>query len=637
MKADAYPLDTVLGERQQWVVPVYQRHYEWETDQDRQLPKFWADLQDEAVDRLEKTRTPFPHFFGAIIYAEPQNQAFGVVRRRYLVDGQQRITTFQLVLAAIREVARERGVLQFVDVVNSYLFNAKSASMQEPTRERFKLWPSSYDRKLYQDIIESTPTQVRSLQSNFFYKNGNLIKGQAPNLLRAYMFLLHEIRMFIDERARDFGETIDAVLGALLSGFLSGFQIVVIQLDQNDDAQEIFASLNGLGKPLSPFDLIRNDVFHRARKSGEDDQTLFDEHWKLFEQPYWTEHVRQGRFKRARADHLVAHVVVAETAREVNTGKIATEYQRYARERMFPTVAGELDVLVNHAGTYREMENFGEKNSLSRISQVLHTWDLTTFHPLILAVNAKIADDSEKDVLYRLIEAYIVRRELCGLTTKNYNKVVTGLVRQIQAGDKILEAFQQHLLELTGDASRMPTDAQLTEAFARRQVYGNTPASRLRYIFEHLEYDHRSKFDEAVVSTKNLTIEHVMPRKWAQHWPLEGGIVVPCESSFEAMLGNHKLSDNVKALMETRQRSVDTMGNLTLLTEALNPSVGNSAWSSKRVKFSESLLAINRDIAAKEDWSEVEIEARARKLAAMANRIWPNVMGSEKILDKTAS
>jgi uncharacterized protein with ParB-like and HNH nuclease domain len=89
--------------------------------------------------------------------------------------------------------------------------------------------------------------------------------------------------------------------------------VVIIQLDQNDDAQEIFASLNGLGKSLSPFDLIRNDVFHRASKSGEDDEQLFDDQWKSFEEPFWSEQVRQGRFKRARADHLIAHAVVAET------------------------------------------------------------------------------------------------------------------------------------------------------------------------------------------------------------------------------------------------------------------------------------------------------------------------------------
>lgn len=621
MRADAHPLDVVLGDRQQWVVPVYQRHYEWEIGEDKQLPKLWGDLQDEAIDRLEK-RSPFPHYFGAIIFSEPANQTFGAVRRRFLVDGQQRITTFQLVLTAIRETARAHQELRLVNVVDAYLFNEKSASMIDADRERFKLWPSSYDRKLYQDISQNTPAKLRSLQSKSFYKNGSLIKGQAPNLLRAYIYLLEVIEAFVAERTTEEGETISEVLDALLSGFLSGFQIVVIQLDANDDAQEIFASLNGLGKPLSPFDLIRNDVFHRARKTGEDDQKLFDERWKLFERPFWTEQVRQGRFKRARADHLVSHAVIAETAREVNVGKIATEYQRYAKERAFPTVAEELDVLLTHAATYEEMERQPKTGLLSRIAGILRTWDLSTFHPLILAIHAKTIEDEQKTKLFTLIESYIVRREICGLTTKNYNKVVTGFVKQVRDANDPVGALQKHLAELTGDASRMPADLQVTEAFSRQPSYRNIPSPRLRYILEQLEYGHRTKFDEVTVSTANLTIEHVIPQKWAKHWPLPDGTTAPCESSFEAVIGNHQVSDQIKALMDTRQRWIDTMGNLTLLTEALNPSVSNGPWAAKREKIGKSLLAMNREIAGKDIWSEVEIEARASKLAGVANSRW---------------
>lgn len=105
-----------------------------------QIPKLWGDLKDEAVERLEM-RDPFPHNFGALIFFEPANQAFGAVRRCFLVDRQQRITTFQLVLAAIRETARLLQVPRLVDAIATYLFNEKSASMLDADRERFKLWP----------------------------------------------------------------------------------------------------------------------------------------------------------------------------------------------------------------------------------------------------------------------------------------------------------------------------------------------------------------------------------------------------------------------------------------------------------------------------------------------------------------
>lgn len=623
MEANVRNLDVVLNERQQWVVPVYQRHYEWKTDEDQQIPNLWADMQDKALENLEQ-RTAYPHYFGAIIFSETESQAFGTVRKRFLVDGQQRITSFHLVLTAIREVARSKEILRSVDAVNAYLFNEKSASMQDPNRERFKLWSSSYDRNLYQNIVQKTPDELRSLESEHFYKNGKIKKGNVPNLLKAYYYLIEKIDEFINDRADEFGEGgIEKILNAILHGFLYGFQIVVIQLGQNDDAQEIFASLNGRAEPLSPFDLIRNDVFHRAQRTGEDDQKLFDEHWRIFEQPFWTELVSQGRFKRARADHLIAHAVIAETAQEANIGKIASEYQRYARKREFPTVADELNVLIGHAKTYKLMEDPNYKGVLSRISHILKIWASTTFHPLVLAVNAKKVDDKQKSKVLRCLENYIIRREICGLTNKRYNLIVAGFVKQIQKDDNPLDAFKLHLASLTGDASRMPTDAEISKAFAQRQVYGHIPTPRLRFILEQLEYEHRSKFDEVTSLAEALTIEHIMPKKWAENWHLAGGMRAPCESSIQVTAQNHRISDEMKDLMDARERVIDTFGNLTLLTGTRNPSLGNAGWDVKKKEIVQSLLAINRSIASSDTWSEIEIEERASTLGKMAIKIWP--------------
>lgn len=624
MDAKAHDLNFVLGQKQHWVVPVYQRHYEWESVPDGQIPKLWEDWRDKAIERLEE-RSQFPHYFGALIYSDPSKQAFGATPRRFLVDGQQRITTFQIVLAALREVAREQSVHQLVEVANTYLFNEKSAGMVDPERERFKLWPSAHDRELYQELSTGTPDEIRQAYTPvYFYKNGNLRTGQTPNLLRAYWYFYRAIGEFIEERA-EFEEGADAVLDALIAGFLSGFQIVVIQLDQNDDAQEIFASLNGLGKPLSPFDLIRNDVFHRARKTGEDDEQLFDERWRSFEEPFWSEQVRQGRFKRARADHLIAHAVVAETARDVNVGKIATEYQHYSRERAFDTVADELDVLLGHAQNYRKIEEQDSANDIGRIAKLMRIWDLSTFYPLILWIGTYVGEAEDRVRLFALLESYVVRREICGLTTKNYNKVATGFIRAMRDAETSVDGFVSHLTTLTGDISRMPTDAQLAEAFAHQNAYGTIATPRLRYILQQVEYELRDKFDEVTVSTTNLTIEHVMPRKWSEHWPLPNGVTVAHESSFEALMAGEDVDDETKLLMDARARAVNTFGNLTLVTDAMNPSLGNNSWDSKKKRLSGSLLVLNRSIAGEESWNEQNIAARASNLAAVSAKRWLGV------------
>lgn len=626
MDVSVCKLNTVLGERQQWVVPVYQRHYKWKTDEgSQQIRDLWEDLKDKALESLDQ-RFVYPHYFGAIMFSETKGQHYGTVPQRNLVDGQQRITTFHLVLAAIREVARSKEIMRFVDVADSYLFNQENASMLDIDREKFKLWPSSYDRPLYRNIVQKPLNELISLESEYFYKNGNLKRGKVPNLLKAYFYLIDAINEFIQERVDEFDDgSIEDSLNAILGGFLEGFQVVVIKLHHNDDAQEIFGSLNGRAESLSPFDLIRNDVFHRARKSGEDDQRLFDEHWKIFEQPFWTENVRQGRFKRARTDHLIAHAVIAETAREANIGKIASEYQRYAGEKDFPTVADELSVLITHAHTYRAMESLDNNSPLSRISRIFRIWDLTTFHPLVLAVNAKRVNNEQKSELFLCLENYIVRREICGLTSKGYNKVVVGFVKRIQESESPLDAFKGHLASLTGDMSRMPTDTELWKSFVQRQVYAHIPIPRLRFILEQLEYEYRSKFDEGVILTDTLTIEHVMPKKWAENWLLTGDIKAPCESSIEAMIQNYRISDEMKKLMDNREMVIDTFGNLTLLTEALNPSIGNANWDVKQEKFRKSLLAINRSIASRDTWSEIEIEERSRDLGKLASKIWPAI------------
>ena len=250
-----------------------------------------------------------------------------------------------------------------------------------------------------------------------------------------------------------------------------------------------------------------------------------------FETPFWSTPVRQGRLKRARVDHFVSHAVVAETAREVNAGKIATEYQHYARERDFGTVAEELDVLLRHAHTYRGMEELSDRVS-ARLTGVLRYWDLSTFHPVVLWISAPHIEDEDQRSLFQLLESYIVRRQLCGLTTKNYNKVAITMIRSLNGSGADAAAFASNLVALTGDASRMPTDSEILEAAATRSIYGNIPPVRLRYILQQLEYAKRTKFDETSIKTSNLTIEHVMPRKWAEHWPLPNGETAPCESHF---------------------------------------------------------------------------------------------------------
>jgi len=623
MESRVLSLDDVLRERQRWCVPVYQRHYAWDVGDDGQLTRLWEDLEEKANESLAGGSV-YPHYIGAIIVAEPPNQPFGTVRQRLLVDGQQRITTFQLLLAAIREVARQQKSDNLIPVIDAYLFNALSGGMSQPGVEKYKLWPSSFDRKLYQDTADNSATKVSQLYSQYFYKNGNLKTGSAPRLLAAYWYLIDKIGAFVADNGSE-ELTPDQRLGAVLSGFLAGFRVVVIQLDDKDDAQEIFASLNGLGKPLKAIDLIRNDVFYRARRAGEDDEAIFEGHWKTFEDPFWEVMTRQGRFNKARIDFFLAHVLVAETGKEVNLGKLAAEYQSYARKRHFESVAAEIENIIQYVPTYRALVQPSEPNLVDDVARFLNIWDLTTFYPLIFYVSVQDIGDDEKNQLFDLVKAYIVRRDLCGLTSKNYNNIVVRcLVRLRQSGTSsanLLALFQ----EMEGDAVRLPSDIEVVQRFSQRKVYGDLPTPRLRFVLEAIEQRKRTKFDESVMSTSAPTIEHVMPQRWAEKWPVPDGRTAPCESSILAITA-HKVDSAMQEQITAREGLIDSIGNLTLVTAPLNPSLGNESFAEKKIQLAKSLLVLNREIAAHGDWDEEIIRKRGIELGTLASEIWPATM-----------
>ena len=623
MKADPYSLQAVLTLKCQWVVPVFQRHYVWETTANKQLPEFWGELQDKTLQYLDGTSRSIPHYFGAIIYSQAEaDKSLNPMPQHLLVDGQQRITTFHLTLAAIREVARNYETEVLLHQTEDYLLNAESASMANPGRERFKLWPSSSDRELYQNIIGNPLSELKNKCPDCFHKNGVLKKGPSPRLLRAFWYLYTEISTCVESHQKEYGTGPEDVLDAIFRKFLQDFQIVVITLGTEDDAQEIYASLNGRGEYLTPFDFIRNDVFHRARKSGEDDQKIFDEQWKTFEEPFWHQKLKQGRLKRPRADHLITHALIAEIGQKVDVGKVTAEYQHYVKQHKFSSIADELSVLLTHATTYRAMEEQNPPPVLARIANVLRTWKFFVIYPLILRINTLVITDDEKMQLFRFIENYIVRREICGLTAQGYNNFVPRIIQHTEGENPVSDVFK-YISSMAADTFRMPDDDEVTDAFVNNKAYGSIPIDCLRYILHQIEREMRDKFHEEPGPFEDLTVDHIMPRAWPENWPLPNGVSVQHQTVVDAVQHGHIPDDETRTLMYDRQKVIDTLGNLTLVTRALNSGMANDGWEKKRKRLDDSFLALNREISKLPQWDEQAIRTRAEHLAATANSVWP--------------
>lgn len=634
MDAKDHAVISVLSDQRRFMVPIFQRQYSWR--EPRLLP-FWEDVLAKAEETLEGT-PKFKHYMGALILA-PGGQGYvvGVTPRVQVVDGQQRLTTFQLFLAALREVGDRLSFPQLGETIGNYIFNRP---MNGDTDEdaKFKLVPTPEDRTVFKDIIEGGWKKVRATKPAIFYKNGNLNVTSAPISVQAFGFFVDKIQRYAlfgalddDERAPstpDDNDTQRARLSALLEALLNHLKIVVITLDESDDAQVIFETLNSRGEPLLAMDLVRNNIFHRAEAQGEKAEQLFLTKWRPLDGPFWKSDSPRAKPKRPRIDHFLSHALTAQTGEETSLRELYAEYRAFARPKgqpRFPTVEGELDALLAFAPIYRTLEGepAGPEEDLDQqlawLGRKLSTWEVSTAYPLVFCVAASDASPEEKAGIYRLIYSYIVRRAICGLTAKNLNKTFQRVVAHLLRDGVSVSAFAASLSDQAGATVRFPTDAEVKTSVKTVPLYRNILRSeRLQDILWELELGRRTKFNVHVPRPDSMSVEHVLPQSWPTHWPLGDGRTAPTDrvtGADEDMLGQ----------ISARERLVHTLGNLTLITVPANSAASNSAFGTKSEWLKQSLLALNLEILERPSWDEAEIEGRAARLGDLAVTIWPGL------------
>jgi len=274
MKADPLSVGKVLTENQRFVVPIYQRTYEW--TEKKQLGPLFEQIEAKTEERLAKGKVEFPHYMGSLLVIPEGEATFGRVQAFDIVDGQQRLTTFHLCFAAIRQVATQRQYVDLVSKLDILLLLSSDLSEADKSSGRYKLSPTAFDREHFRDVIDLSADEIRSKYPENFHKNGK-IKSGAPKCIAGYWFFLDRIHAFIDQEPPKARER----LLALTDTIFQNFHFIVITLSKEDDPQVIFATLNTGGQPLAAMDLVRNDVFLRATRNREDEQLLMTKYWKI--------------------------------------------------------------------------------------------------------------------------------------------------------------------------------------------------------------------------------------------------------------------------------------------------------------------------------------------------------------------
>ena len=264
--------------------------------------------------------------------------------------------------------------------------------------------------------------------------------------------------------------------------------------------------------------MFENNIFQRADASRENAEKLFAEHWKPFEEEFWSIEEKQGRYKKQRIEFFLANFISGKIAGEVTLSKLFSEYKAFLRPRRgessfrYLTVEAEIKDLARYGGIYRNLIERDSDTALAEFSRRLSRWDVTTVYPLVLRLwESNELCMKDKTVFLETLLSFIVRRAVCGLTTKNYNKYFLTIVEHLDKNDWSLDRLNKFLLKQTAESSRFPKDEEFAQGLFHNRMYNQLRAARTNAFLVEIESYQRGKLQESIILPGRLSVEHVMP------------------------------------------------------------------------------------------------------------------------------
>ena len=617
---------TLFDRDVQYIIPLFQRHYVW--DEDNQWAPLWEDITKRADQNLSGSQTS--HFTGAIVVHQKMTN-LDEVPKFEIIDGQQRLTTFQIILCALRDRClclklEDPKYGEIAKQADRYILNQEIWT-SDVTDEEYKLVPTEYDRDSFQALVKSNADQ------------------SSGNIKDAYDYFQKKI-------ISDVGTDQDKMRN-LFNSLRGSFSFVQILLDSDDEPERIFESLNGRGKPLLQFDLLRNNLFMRARIE-EDRDRLYGEYWKHFESPYWENEVTVARSKITLSELFFQHFLIAKLGEE-NVTPLFNVYQRnLTREQ---NVEYELSELKRYSEVYQELTDCSPDSEIGQAMSFYKTFNITTVHPFILfIINELEVSGQDLSNVLRILESYTMRRLLCfKLTaTKSYTQFFSRMIGQLEENRFNLENFIRLLSNEEAKASMWPTDSEVRTFLNLGADIVNKNV--IRYILYRIELMKRKRNrlleTGTLVFNNKLTLEHIMPEKWQRTWSLPLGMGDDNTPVFESeeriyyqdlFLSEYRannpewetapskdgLADEAYDIpffiAESRDKLLQSIGNLTLATGRHNSKMSNKPFSEKKASlFRNSLLVLNKEISGNTVWDVPQISRRTEDLFSHFCSIWPS-------------
>lgn len=578
---------------QHFVIPLFQRPYVWK--QDEQWEPLWQDIRRVAELRLSQPEQSPQHFLGAVVL-----QAHPAVGNRVttwnVIDGQQRLTTLQLIMDATQALLTGAGQNRFADQLQMLTHNL-SAYMPEG-ESLLKLRHLNNDRDAFDDVMTAeSPIDHAGLD----HAESQLVKAH-------HYFMTVVAEWLGDSDTDDFAVRAEALTQVLKSDLT----VVTIELLASENSQEIFETLNARGTPLTAADLVRNFVFQRIEAEGGDTKKAYKEDWP-FETKFWGKEVSAGRNFVSRSSLFLNQWLGAELGEEISPQSTFTRFKAFVEHDVQGEMAELLPRIKKQADQYRMWTEAAAQpsGSLSRVEMAIyrmHASGMELLKPLLIWLHApgRNLPSSVIDEIVGAAESWVVRRQFLRMPTSDLGRIVAEI---IQSNDKapaeeLADRVIAQLARLNVASTYWPGDDEVRQALSTESVYRRFPRARLRSYLEAIENEYRSETGQPQIERIGYPIEHILPRKWQDSWAVSDP-----EAEIE------------------RQARVHRLGNLTLLTASLNSKVSNGPWVSKRTALLQhntiKLTGRLVDWTEGSDWNEEQIDARTAQLVETLLRVWP--------------
>ncbi|MEU6034688.1 DUF262 domain-containing HNH endonuclease family protein [Actinomadura sp. NPDC047616] len=562
MKAGETTLRELIRGEQQFVIPLYQRTYSWGFEQ---LDRLWTDVVNQAGALAAGGSTT--HFLGSVVLAPSPNLS-PTTSQWIVVDGQQRLTTLMLALCAIRDHLAAEDPVHFARINELHLINKfKQGDL------RYRLLPTQVDRPALMACVDGT--------------HHGQVKGAIGD---AYQFFRSRLSATEDPADPHDVERLESVV-------LDRLALVQVVVEKDDNAFRIFESLNNTGMPLSPVDLIRNYVFMCLPNRGEE---VYRHHWTPLQEGLRAKHGNKA------LETLMYLVLVLNRGEDATYSDVYRGHQQLldetgGDEKKVEEYVADLARRARHLELILDPKDEPDERIRGALA-FLHEWQAQTAYPTIMRLlelreDGEASDDEVARAL-TYIESFLVRRMIASVSTKNLNRIFQRLTGRLSPDEPVDETVRSAL-----SPARLywPTDEQLRAAIRTGAFYWQGRAVQRKLVLRRLAETFKQN-EPGWLSSKKITIEHVMPQHLTDAWRAELGAD-----------GDDPVT--------VHDELVHTLGNLTLT--AYNSELGDMPYSDKRKRLGQTGIAMTHAIVEQPHWRRTQILSRADDLADRAVTIWP--------------